>query len=392
MKRKGMLGLCLGVVLAFGGIATEAASGAKSNCRVVSGGASFGTLQAAVDAAASGATLTVTGTCYGDTLVTKNLTIVGQTNEGHGAGQAILDGGNHGEVNPGTSLTVEGGAAVTVIRVTITGGQTETGAGVVNDGTLRLEHATVAGNAAQCFFFCGGPGATGGGIANDGSLTLDHSTVTHNSAEADGGGIWNGGQVTLDHSIISENEASDGAGIMNYEAGLAPVSVTLNDSEVSANTATGGGGGIANTTGLITLNHSTVSDNSAGFIGGGIWNFSILRIIGKHPGPKGTVTLDHSAVTDNTVQGHGGGIGNWEGPLTLHDSTVSRNTAIDGGGISNEEEGSLTLDGSSAVTRNAASDHGGGIYNEESRGATITFGTGWTGRLDGNRPDDIFTA
>jgi hypothetical protein len=60
----------------------------------------------------------------------------------------------------------------------------------------------------------------------------------------------------------------------------------------------------------------------------------------------------------------------------------------DGGGIDNQ--GSLTLNGASSVTENMASEHGGGIYNDESGGATITYGVGWSGTVSGNEPDDIF--
>jgi hypothetical protein len=48
------------------------------------------------------------------------------------------------------------------------------------------------------------------------------------------------------------------------------------------------------------------------------------------------------------------------------------------------------LNGSSSVTDNTAAEQGGGIYNYESSGATITYGIGWTGTVSGNKPDDIF--
>jgi hypothetical protein len=44
------------------------------------------------------------------------------------------------------------------------------------------------------------------------------------------------------------------------------------------------------------------------------------------------------------------------------------------------------------VTENTASKQGGGIYNVETLGSTITFGTGWSGNVSGNTPDDIFNA
>jgi predicted outer membrane repeat protein len=47
------------------------------------------------------------------------------------------------------------------------------------------------------------------------------------------------------------------------------------------------------------------------------------------------------------------------------------------------------LNGSSSVSENTASEHGGGIFNTQ--GATISYGTGWTGTVSGNIPDDIFS-
>jgi hypothetical protein len=42
------------------------------------------------------------------------------------------------------------------------------------------------------------------------------------------------------------------------------------------------------------------------------------------------------------------------------------------------------------VTPNTASEHSGGIYNEESKGATIPFGSEFTGTISRNIPDNIF--
>jgi hypothetical protein len=42
------------------------------------------------------------------------------------------------------------------------------------------------------------------------------------------------------------------------------------------------------------------------------------------------------------------------------------------------------------VTANKAVEHGGGIFNHRSEGATLTFASSWTGTIGGNEPDDIF--
>ncbi|MBW2506996.1 MAG: hypothetical protein JRE81_00045 [Deltaproteobacteria bacterium] len=181
-------------------------------------------------------------------------------------------------------------------------------------------------------------------------MTLNESDVSHNSATAFNGGISNevGGVLTLNSSTVSGNSANFAGGIGNNGT------VTLSNSTVSGNTATEFGGGIASNTEL-TLIDSTVSDNSCGFDGGGIASFS------------GTATVTNSTVSGNTAGGQGGGIVNG-GALTLTGSTVENNTATsEGGGIRNA--GVLRVS-NAAISGNAA-DIGGGIRNAESGTLTV---------------------
>jgi predicted outer membrane repeat protein len=48
------------------------------------------------------------------------------------------------------------------------------------------------------------------------------------------------------------------------------------------------------------------------------------------------------------------------------------------------------LNDSSSITRNTAAGHGGGIYNDETEFETVGYGSGWSGTVSGNKPDDIF--
>jgi hypothetical protein len=356
-------------------MASVAAASKPPKCLVVGAGGSHRTLQAAVDAASPGDKLKVKGTCYGDTTIGKNLTIVGHSNPAFGP--ATLNGGGKAQTQ---SVIVNLGATVAIIGLTITGGHnTEIGPG--HEATEEK----------------------GGGIYNErGSLTLTNSVVRGNIAVPSGrpnppqypfggGGIYNGGgSLTLNHSTVSDNEGlGKGGGIDNEEGSL-----TLNHSTVSGNRTTGSnrgagagfshrGGGIYNAGGPVTLTNSTVTGNEGGARGGGIEN------------NEGSFTLEKSTVAGNTARGSGGGIGNL-GSLTLDDSDVTGNTAEGsggfvpafGGGIVNNA--SLALNGSSSVTDNTAAEQGGGIYNYQSSGATITYGIGWTGTVSGNKPDDIF--
>jgi hypothetical protein len=189
---------------------------------------------------------------------------------------------------------------------------------------------------------------------------------------------------------VSGNHAgTTGGGIVSGEE----AAVTVTESSVTDNTVGGGqgfcqlcraGGGIASG-GSLTVVRSTIADNTAVGRGGGISaedGGSILR----------------SKITGNSA-GFGGGIAA-RGAVTFTNSTVAHNNAVEvseaggfetggeGGGIYNA--GSLTLAGSSSVIDNAAVFHGGGILNEESAGATLTFAPNWRGVISGNTPDDIF--
>jgi hypothetical protein len=102
-------------------------------------------------------------------------------------------------------------------------------------------------------------GAEGGGIRNFGAMTLNDSSVSNNIASGIGGGIKNSGTLTLNRSTVSSNTANhDGGGIWNDG------NLILNNSTVNGNTAPnpdgqyGLGGGIYSSRGILTLNNSTI--------------------------------------------------------------------------------------------------------------------------------------
>src|SRR5438874_1351945 len=113
MKRMGFAGvvlavLCLTLLMPTGAPATQ------HTCRVVGAGGSYGTLQEAVDAASAGDTLEVTGTCYGDTVMGKDLSIVGR-----GAATLVGTGGTRAFSHV---VYISFGNVVAITGLTITGG------------------------------------------------------------------------------------------------------------------------------------------------------------------------------------------------------------------------------------------------------------------------------
>lgn len=231
-------------VVAGGTLVTAgpAAAAAQVNCDSSS-------LQDAIDSSAAGAALVVTGTCTGNFVIDKNLTLIGH-------GRAVLDGDQ-----AGTTLQVLSGTTVSLSNLTITGGNNVSGAfpyfggGIYNEGTLTLNRSTVSGNNSS---------SDGGGIYNyvDGTLTLRSSTVSGNTGYYGGGIATDGTRLTLYSSTLSGNTAHFGGGIYN---GVYTVT-TLYGSRVTGNVASESGGGINVFTGMdhgsVTLRGTTVAENS----------------------------------------------------------------------------------------------------------------------------------
>jgi hypothetical protein len=146
-----------------------------------------------------------------------------------------------------------------------------------------------------------------------------------------GAGVFNnGGTLTLRNTVVAGNQnagtsnGADGGGIFNRTASPAsPATVTIVDSAVSGNTATGKGGGIFNSnSGTVMVIRSTLSGNAsqggAGCPGGGA-----IR-------NQGALTVANSTVTGNSDPVLGGGIQTCStspSSTTIVNSTVASNNA-----------------------------------------------------------------
>ena len=216
------------------------------------------------------------------------------------------------------------------------------GATIDGTGTVRVVEVDGPGGklSLQNLTLTGGSADFGGGIENvGGTVTLNRSQVTGNSASVLGGGI---ASATFDPSSVAK--------------------LTLNNSAVSNNQETGGpqdnavgGGGIANILGTVTLNGSQVNGNTAqGFVGGGIANGDYLNFSGT----SSVLTLNGSHVDGNTApNAGGGGIQNLLGSVTLNSSQVNGNTSLNGGGISSGNAGN-SVAGTSHMTLNKSQVNG----------------------------------
>jgi hypothetical protein len=367
--------------------------------------AAGGDLQAKIDAASSGDTILVKGTCVGNFIITsKGLTLKGNP-------AATLDGND--VFRPlGVNNTGAPSASVHLTDLIITGGvvQSPGGGGILKiGGGLTLTKVTVTANLATS---SSGPVA-GGGVFAGGNLTLTDSTISDNRArttgsggEADGGGIAVvGGNLTVGSSKITANRATAVLSSGNADARgggiyLSTGKLTLKRSTASGNRVTASGPGNADADGgavfkvsgsaedfmsgsVVTKNAATAiaPSGAAGAAGSGL-SEDIVHVLGS------TVSTNVTSASGSTATASGAGVFT-ERTVTLTRSTVNGNRvqATATGGHALGEGGGLVADNvlpviASTVSRNTvtattsaaaeAGANGGGV---SSSGVDITNST-----------------
>jgi hypothetical protein len=274
----------------------------------------------------------------------------------NGAAQGDLDltGANH-------TLTIQGaGVGATVID----GGKLDRVFQVASNVTAVFRNLTIRNGFAQDDGVPGNPLVTpdahGGGILNAGTLTLDHVDVTGNTASGANG--VNGGPL----ADGSNGQAAEGGGI--YSSG----SLSLIDSTVDNNTANGGyggNGGMGNE--FIKGNGGNGGDSS----GGGIFASGKLSLV------QSTISNNNSfggnagdGDSTGVFGGNGGNGGNsFGGGLTIAsgattavvtNSTISGNDDVSGAGGHGGLAGASFANGGNGG--NGGNAFGGGIYAEVS--------------------------
>jgi len=359
----------------------------------------FTTIQAAVDAAQDGDTISIgVGTFEGGVTIEKSVRLVGVA-----AGATIIRGG-------GPVVTIgqpegENDQQVAISRVTLTGGLNDAAgfaagggiwipqsSGQARGATVTVTDSVITGNrvAPKATFSgpapCGIPFdrcafAGGGGIANSGVLTLTRTRVTDNVAGspgitsyAFGGGITSSFQATLTlvRSVVSGNRVavsepngrfSDGGGIVS--GGV----LTMEDSIVSGNTSSvaasvpsffpvdvqeeanaGGiylpGGSTATITRSQISQNTVISTNTAGDVeaeAGGIDSDGSLLMVES--------SVDHNTVTGSVPAASGFLTEADAGGIQVQDVTVLRNSRVVDNSLSATSEAGTAL-GS-----------GGGLFN-----------------------------
>ena len=337
-----------GVVAAIAAAGAGASAGraiAGSVCVGTKPASCFATIQAAVDAAHDGDTITIgPGTFAGGISIDVSVTL-----KGAGAAATTISGGapvlTIGVADAATEptvaikgVTITGGVAVS--NPTDPAGTRDFGGGIeipwAADGgtgaTVTISDSVVTGNRATPMTTIPSNGAQcpdgpcpfargdGGGIGNYGRLTLIRTTLSNNVAggpvasDAHGGGIWSAGvgTLTLENSMVTGNDS---------------IVVIPN-----GRFAIGGGVHIQNG-GTLTIRNSVVGNNHvslSSLLPRGIE--MLANGGGIHVGDDSTVAIDNSTISGNevTVDASNGEPAGYDAAVILGlSSLVMRNSTVD---------------------------------------------------------------
>jgi hypothetical protein len=253
-----------------------------------------GSLHCAVSSVADGGSIGFDPSLAGQTVTLaagKPLWITGKalTIDGSDAPGLTVSGGGAERV-----LIVDPGATANLSRLRIANGfGFDLAGGILNNGTLNLDHALVEDNSvgANAGDFWKG----GGGIYNGGGSTLNltNSTVRNNRTSlVDGGGVYGffGSNMLLENSTISGNTAG------NVGGGLRTLgNATIRNSTISGNASSAWhGGAIFHTDGAASLVNSTVAGNSSPAGTAAIF-------VGTFTAADATLTLKNTIVSQPTA-------------------------------------------------------------------------------------------
>lgn len=320
------------------------------NCKARVNGAApdYTAVQAAVDAAASGDEIRISGACLGaferealfqQVHLNKNLTLRGGYSSDFSAWDADLYPTTLDAEGRGRVIYVRGPAAVAVEALHLTGGDaTGLGGGTLEfadvggglyavSATVMVSGCQIAGNVASTEF----DGYGGGVGVVSATLTLADATLTENTARSAGFGLGYGGglsaqdsTVRLERVRLAGNQA--GAGLTGFGGGsyLANSSLDARTSLWLSNTVSAsdwgqGGGMFIVGHPAFTLTNCVIADNRAddasGETGSGLWVEDAAGVL-LHPTfarntPNEGLTADRDstvAITNAIIVSHALGI------------------------------------------------------------------------------------
>jgi len=218
-------------------------------------------------------------------------------------------------------------------------------------GALWLEDAS--GGFSASLSGCGftlNSAASGGAVYTLGvtDLVIDGGDITQNTASDDGGGLaLEDSFVTLREVSLSANAASSGGAVHGEGSGT----LALEGCELSENTALVDGGAVAYFGTSLAITDSALLGNRAASSGGGVYAETLSAL-----------TLERASLLDNVAAQDGGGVYAWGVTYVASErSLYCGNEGRDGGALWLREVGSEARVVNSRFLENAASRYGGGL-------------------------------
>lgn len=209
-----------------------------------------------------------------------------------------------------------------------------------NSGLLTISNSSITGNTT-------GSASPGGGIlAVDTTTNITGTTIHDNQSSGSGGGFHQTeGTLFVRNSTISENSAlfGDGGGIFT-----AADTASLVNTTISGNSASDNGGGIffADVLNFVSgdIDNSTIAKNDASTMdGGGL--YSAFNVI----------TVNNTIIADNTATGSGADVlGYVGGRYSLIENTTGLNIQGGVGFITGQDPGLLPLADNGGLTQTHA--------------------------------------
>lgn len=289
---------------------------------VCASGGSYTTIQSAIDAASSGATITICAGSYRERLTVsgKSLTLTGES-----ATTTTIDLNSSG-----SALKLTSGASVTVSALKIT--KAKTGAINCKDSTLTVSGVNFESNK----------GSYGGGVYGyNCTINISGSTFTSNSVSSRGGGVYADSSTgSISGNTFTTNKASSKGGGVALKNGT----VTVSENSFSGNSGTHGGGVYIEADSDILDNSFT--SNTCTYHGGGVYSES------------GDGDYSGNTFTSNAAGEDGGGLYLNKSYASVTENEFTANTAIDDAGALRALSSYATIDGN-LFDSNAAGDGGG---------------------------------